>query len=70
MDITLDNVVMILDKHYNNMKVLDTLNQELFQLRMVDKETILDWGHLLIEDTFKSWLLLSPNCFLPDHVAE
>ena len=32
MDITLDNVLTNLDKHYNNVKVLDTLNQELFQL--------------------------------------
>ena len=26
MDITLDNVLTILDEHYNNKKVLDTLN--------------------------------------------
>ena len=31
-DITLDDVLMILDEHYNNVKVLDALNQELFQL--------------------------------------
>ena len=30
MDITLDNVLMILDEYYNNVKVLDALNQELF----------------------------------------
>ena len=47
-DITLDDVLMILDEHYNNMKVLDTLNQELFQLQMVDKETISDWGVCLL----------------------
>ena len=41
-DITLDDVLTILDKHYNNVKVLDALNQELFQLWMADKETILD----------------------------
>ena len=40
MDITLDDVLTILDEHYNNVKVLDTLNQELFQLWMVDKETL------------------------------
>ena len=39
-DITLDDVLMILDKHYNNVKALDALNQELFQMRMADKETI------------------------------
>ena len=31
-DITLDDVLTILDKHYNNVKALDVLNQELFQL--------------------------------------
>ena len=44
MGITLDDVLTILDKHYNNVKALDTLNQELFQLWMVDKETVSDWG--------------------------
>ena len=31
-DITLDDVLTILDEHYNNVKALDALNQELFQL--------------------------------------
>ena len=44
MDITLDDVLTILDEHYNNVKVLDTLDQELFQLWMADKETVLGWG--------------------------
>ena len=44
MDITLDDVLMILDECYNNAKVLDALNQELFQLWVVDKETMSDWG--------------------------
>ena len=43
-DITLDDVLTILDEHYNNVKALDALNQELFQMRMADKETVLDWG--------------------------
>ena len=43
-DIALDNVLTILDEHDNNVKALDTLNQELFQLWMTDKETILDWS--------------------------
>ena len=64
MDITLDDVLTILDEHYN-MKALDTLNQELFQLSMADKETVLDWGiHLL-----RHLLVLAasfPDCFLPD----
>ena len=69
MDITLDNVLMILDEHYNNMKVLDALSQELFQLQMPDKETILDWGvHL-----FRHLQVLAasfPNHFSPNHVAK
>ena len=44
MDITLDEVLTILDEHYNNVKALDALNQELFQMRMADKETVSDWG--------------------------
>ena len=35
---------MILDENYNNVKALDALNQELFQLQMANKETVLDWG--------------------------
>ena len=31
-DIALDDVLMILDEHYNNVKALDALNQELFQM--------------------------------------
>ena len=33
-------MLIILDKHYNNVKALDVLNQELFQLQMADKETV------------------------------
>ena len=43
-DIALDEVLTILDEHYNNVKALDSLNQESFQMRMADKETVLDWG--------------------------
>ena len=68
-DITLDDVLTILDEHYNNVKALDVLNQELFQLWMVDSEIVLDWGihlsrHLQVLVT--SFL----DCFPPDHVAE
>ena len=68
-DITLDNVLMILDEHYNNVKALDALNQELFQLWMVDKETVLDWGihlsrHLQVLATS------FPDHFPQDHAAE
>ena len=44
MDITLDDELRILDEHYNNVKVQDALNQELFQLQMADKEIVSDWG--------------------------
>ena len=30
MDITLDDVLTIFDEHYNNVKALDALNQQLF----------------------------------------
>ena len=58
-DITLDDVLMILDEPYNNVKALDVLNQEIFQLHMADRETVLDWGiHL-----FKAFANISS--FLP-----
>ena len=68
-DITLDDVLTILDEHYNNVKTLDALNQELFQMRMADKETVSDWGvhlsrHLqIIAASF-------PDCFPPEHIAK
>ena len=43
MDITLDDILTILDEDCNNVKALDALNQELFQLCMGEKETVLDW---------------------------
>ena len=65
MDITLDDVLTILDEHYNNMKALDTLNQELFQLWMVDKETVSDWDvHLLRH--LQVLAVSFPDHFLPD----
>ena len=48
MDITLDDVLTILDEHYKYVKELDILIQELFQLQMADKETVLDWGVCLL----------------------
>ena len=33
MDTTLDDILNILDEHYNNVKALDALNQELFQMQ-------------------------------------
>ena len=40
-DITLDDVLTILDEHYNNIKALDALNQGLFQMQMGEKESVL-----------------------------
>ena len=69
MDITLDDMLTILDEHYNNIKVLDAVNQELFQLWMVDKETILDWG-ICLSRHLQVLAASFPDCFPPDHVAE
>ena len=50
-------------------KALDTLNQELFQLQLVEKETISDWSiHLLRH--LQVLAASFPNCFPPDHVAK
>ena len=68
MDITLDDVLTILDKHYN-MKALDALNQELFQLQMADKETVLDWG-IHLSRHLQVLVASFPDCFPPDQVAE
>ena len=59
----------LLDKHYNNVKTLDALNQELFQLHMGEKETVPDWGvHLSrhLQILTASFL----ECFPPDCIAE
>ena len=40
--ITLDDVLTRLYKHYNKVKALDALNQELFQLWMGEKESVSD----------------------------
>ena len=51
--ITLDGVIIVLDEHYNNVKALDAMNQELFQLWMANKEMVSDWG-CTSQDTSKS----------------
>ena len=62
-------MLTILDEHYNNVKALDALNQELFQLWMADKETVLDWDiHLLRH--LQILAASFPDRFPPDHVAE
>ena len=68
-DITLDDILNILDEYYNNVKALGALNQKLFQMCMGEKETMSDWGvhqlrHLqILAASF-------PECFLPDWVAK
>ena len=68
-DITLDEVLTILDKHYNNVKALDTLNQELFQMRMADKETVSDWG-VCLSQHLQILATSFPNRFPPECVVE
>ena len=69
MDITLDNVLTILDEHYNNVKALDALNQELFQLQMREKETMSDWG-VHLSRHLQVLAASFPECFPPDCLAE
>ena len=68
-DITLDGVLTILDKHYNNVKALDALNQELFQMRMADKETVSDWG-VCLSRHLQILVASFPNKFPLECVAE
>ena len=69
MNITLDDVLTILDDHYNNVKALHVLNQELFQLWMADKETLLDWD-ICLSRHLQVLAASFPDHFPPDCVAE
>ena len=55
MDITLGDVLTILDKHYNNVKALDALNQELFQLHEWLIRRLCWTGVSASPDTYKYW---------------
>ena len=68
-DITLDDVLTFLDEHYNNVKALDPLNWELFQLWMADKETVSDGG-VCLSRHLKVLAASFPDCFPPECVAE
>ena len=68
-DITLDNALTILDEHYNNVKALDALNQELFQMRMADKETVSDWG-VCLSRHLQILAASFPDHFPPDPIAK
>ena len=37
-------MIAVLNEHYSNVKALDTLNPELFQLQMASEEMVSDWG--------------------------
>ena len=68
-DRTLDDVLMILDEHYNNVKAHDVLNQELFQLWMANKETVSDWG-VCLSRHLQILAASFPDCFPLDCVVE
>ena len=68
MDITLDDVLTILDEHYTNVKALNALNQELFQLQMAEKETVLDWG-VCLSRHLQILAVSFPDHFPPDRVV-
>ena len=62
-------MLTILDEHYNNVKALDVLNQELFQLWMGDKETVSDWG-VHLSRHLQILAASFPDHFPPDRVVE
>ena len=62
-------MLTILDEHYNNVKALDALNQELFPLWMADKETVSDWG-VCLSKHLQILAASFPDHFFPDCVAE
>ena len=62
-------MLTILDEHYNNVKVLDVLNQEVFQLQMADKETVSDSG-ICLSRHLQILAASFPDHFPPDHVVE
>ena len=70
MDIILDDVLMILDKHYNSVKALDTLNQELFQLCRWQIRKLYQTGASGLSRHLQVLAASFPDRFPPDHVAE
>ena len=69
MDITLDDVLTILDEHYNNVKALDALSQEPFQLHMGEKEMVSDWG-VCLSRHLQILAASFPECCPPDCIAK
>ena len=68
-NIILDDVLTILDEHYNNVKALDPLNEELFPLLMGEKETVSDWSVCLLRH-LQVLATPFPECFPPDCMAK
>ena len=68
-DITLVGMLTVLDEHYNNVKALDALNQELFQLWMGEREMVLDWG-VSLSRHLQLLMASFPEQFLPDCITE
>ena len=62
MYISLDDILTILDEHYNNVKALDALNQEIFQLCM-GKKRHCQAGGCAYQGTCRSSQLHSWNAF-------
>ena len=60
MDITLDDVLTILDKHYNNVKALDALNQDFSNCKWQTKR-LYCIGVFAYRDASKFWLLHFQN---------
>ena len=68
-DVTLGDMLTLLDEHCNNVRALDTLNQELFELQIGEKESVSDLGvHLLRH--LQVLVASFPECFPPDCIAE
>ena len=68
-NITLGDVLTILDKHDNNVKALGALNQELFQLQMGEKETVSEW-QVCLSRHLQALVASFPKRFLPGHMAK
>ena len=57
-----------MDEHYTNVKALDALNHELFQLHISEKEMVSDWG-VCLSRHLQILAASFPECVLPDYVA-
>ena len=66
-NITLDDILTILDEHHNNVKALDPLNQEFFQLCVGEKEC---WTGECLSGHLQVLAASFPEHFPPDHIAE